>query len=71
MKRFRQKVEIGAMHRAHRKAQEIKLFFPGTRGEIDARTSLHRMHSWLLVEAPVLIDCGADWLDKLEQLIPR
>jgi hypothetical protein len=45
----------------------MKLFFPGTRGDIDART---RMHSCLLVEGQVLIDCGADWLDKLEQLRP-
>jgi phosphoribosyl 1,2-cyclic phosphodiesterase len=58
------------MHRAHRKAQEMKLFFPGTRGEIEARTRSHRMHSCLLVEGHVLIDCGADWLGKVEQLRP-
>jgi phosphoribosyl 1,2-cyclic phosphodiesterase len=48
----------------------MKLSFPGTRGEIDARTRLHRMHSCLLVEGRVLIDCGADWLGKVEQLRP-
>jgi phosphoribosyl 1,2-cyclic phosphodiesterase len=48
----------------------MKLSFPGTRGEIDARTRLHRMHSCLLVEGRILIDCGADWLGKVEQLRP-
>jgi phosphoribosyl 1,2-cyclic phosphodiesterase len=48
----------------------MKLSFPGTRGEIDARTRLHRMHSCLHVEGRVLIDCGADWLGKVEQLRP-
>jgi phosphoribosyl 1,2-cyclic phosphodiesterase len=48
----------------------MKLFFPGTRGEIDTRTRWHRMHSCLLVEGRVLIDCGADWLGKVEHLRP-
>jgi len=56
--------------RSTSKAQEMKLFFPGTRGEIDARTRFHRMHSCLLVEGRVLIDCGADWLGRVEQLRP-
>ncbi len=46
----------------------MKLRFPGTRGEIEARTPLHRMHSCLLVEGRVLVDCGADWLGKIEAL---
>lgn len=45
--------------------------FPGTRGEIDARTALHRMHSCLLVDRRVLVDCGADWLGKVERLDPE
>ncbi len=49
----------------------MKLVFPGTRGEIDARTRLHRMHSCLLVEGRVLIDCGADWLRKFEAFEPE
>lgn len=42
----------------------MRLTFLGTRGEIDARTSLHRMHASLLVSwygTRVMIDCGADW----------
>ncbi len=48
-----------------------KLSFPGTRGEIDARTVLHRMHSCLLVNRRVLVDCGEDWLGKIEALAPE
>jgi ribonuclease BN (tRNA processing enzyme) len=47
----------------------MKLTFIGTRGEIDARTRRHRMHTSLLVSyrrARVMIDCGLDWLRKLE-----
>lgn len=42
----------------------MRLTFLGTRGEIDARTSRHRMHTSLLVSwrrSHVMIDCGADW----------
>jgi len=46
----------------------VKLAFFGTRGEIEARTALHRMHSCLMVEGRILIDCGADWLGKLRTL---
>jgi ribonuclease BN (tRNA processing enzyme) len=41
----------------------MKLTFLGTRGEIDARTRRHRMHTSLLVSyrsANVMIDCGLD-----------
>jgi phosphoribosyl 1,2-cyclic phosphodiesterase len=51
----------------------MKLTFLGTRGEIEARTRRHRMHSSLLVShrgADVMIDCGLDWLGKFEQLHP-
>jgi phosphoribosyl 1,2-cyclic phosphodiesterase len=51
----------------------MKLVFPGTRGEIEARTRRHRMHSSLLVSyrnARVMIDCGLDWLGKFERLRP-
>src|SRR5207247_10072985 len=46
----------------------------GTRGEIDIRTRLHRMHSSLMVShgrSPVMIDCGLDWLDAVWNLSPR
>ena len=47
--------------------------FLGTRGEIDARTRRHRMHTSLLVSyrsANVMIDCGLDWLGKLKRVSP-
>jgi phosphoribosyl 1,2-cyclic phosphodiesterase len=51
----------------------MKLTFLGTRGEIDARTRRHRMHTSLLVSygnAHVMIDCGLDWLGKLKRVSP-
>ena len=51
----------------------MKLTFIGTRGEIDARTRRHRMHTSLLVSyrsANVMIDCGLDWLGKLKRVNP-
>jgi phosphoribosyl 1,2-cyclic phosphodiesterase len=51
----------------------VKLTFLGTRGEIDARTRRHRMHTSLLVSyrgANVMIDCGLDWLGKLKRVGP-
>ncbi len=51
----------------------MKLLFLGTRGEIDAQTRRHRMHTSLLVSygnARVMIDCGLDWLGKFERLRP-
>jgi glyoxylase-like metal-dependent hydrolase (beta-lactamase superfamily II) len=52
----------------------MKLTFIGTRGEIEARTSLHYMHTALLVShrgARVMIDCGLDWLGKFPALRPH
>src|SRR5262245_11769575 len=51
----------------------MRLTFIGTRGEIDARTQRHRMHTSLLVSyrtANVMIDAGLDWLGKLKRLRP-
>src|SRR5256714_1961635 len=51
----------------------MKLTFLGTRGEIEARTRRHRMHTSLLVSyggERVMIDCGLDWLGKFERLYP-
>jgi len=51
----------------------MTLTFLGTRGEIDARTRRHRMHTSLLVSyrrASVMIDCGLDWLGKLKRVDP-
>jgi phosphoribosyl 1,2-cyclic phosphodiesterase len=50
------------------------LTFLGTRGEIQARTRRHRMHTSLLVSyrgAKVMIDCGLDWLETIERLHPN
>ena len=47
----------------------MKLEFLGTRGNIDARTRRHRMHSAMKVsyyDAEVAIDCGEDWLGRVE-----
>lgn len=52
----------------------MKLTFLGTRGCIEARSRLHRMHSCCCVSyrgRGVLIDCGEDWAGRLEELRPR
>lgn len=52
----------------------MKLVFLGTRGYIDARTRRHRRHSALLVtyrERRVMIDCGADWAGRLDEVSPH
>jgi phosphoribosyl 1,2-cyclic phosphodiesterase len=52
----------------------VKLVFLGTRGEMEARTPLHRMHTSLLVAyrgARVMIDAGDDWREELWRLQPR
>src|SRR5712692_3134133 len=51
----------------------MKLTFLGTRGEIEARTRRHHMHTCLMAsyrENEVMIDCGLDWLGKMETLCP-
>lgn len=51
----------------------MKLTFLGTRGEIDARTRRHRMHTALLVGyrgREVMIDAGEDWLGHLDEVSP-
>jgi phosphoribosyl 1,2-cyclic phosphodiesterase len=51
----------------------MELKFLGTRGEIEARTRRHRMHTSLLVShrgGRVMIDCGLDWLGKLKRVDP-
>lgn len=49
----------------------MRLTFLGTRGNIDIRSRRHRRHTATLVSyrgAKVLLDCGADWLGRLEEL---
>jgi phosphoribosyl 1,2-cyclic phosphodiesterase len=51
----------------------MKLLFLGTRGYIDVRSPRHRMHSALLVlhrGRRVMVDCGEDWLGRLDDLCP-
>lgn len=52
----------------------MKLTFLGTRGEIEARTERHRMHSSLMVSylgKKVMVDCGTDWLGCIDELKPK
>lgn len=52
----------------------MKLTFLGTRGEIEARTPRHRMHTSLLVEyrgGRVMVDAGEDWREAVHELRPR
>lgn len=52
----------------------MKLTFLGTRGEIEARTARHHMHTSLEVSyrrRRVMIDAGADWLGRLGEVRPH
>lgn len=51
----------------------MELTFLGTRGEIKFRSRRHWRHSSLLVQhqkARIMIDCGADWLDRIREVAP-
>ncbi len=51
----------------------MELTFLGTRGGIEIRSRLHQRHSALLVrrnDDRVMIDCGADWLGRLDAIAP-
>jgi phosphoribosyl 1,2-cyclic phosphodiesterase len=52
----------------------MKLTFLGTRGNIEARSPIHRRHTALLVSyrgRDVMIDCGADWCGRLDEVALR
>ncbi|RJP21651.1 MAG: MBL fold metallo-hydrolase [Candidatus Abyssobacteria bacterium SURF_5] len=52
----------------------MKLTFLGTRGYIKARAPCHYMHSSLMVSyrgKEIMIDCGEDWLEKIQTMTPR
>lgn len=52
----------------------MKLVFLGTRGEIEARTRRHHMHTSLMVSyrrRRVMIDAGEDWLGRLSSVSPH
>lgn len=51
----------------------MTLTFLGTRGNIDVRSVRHRRHTSTLVSyrgSDVMIDCGADWLGRLDRVRP-
>jgi ribonuclease BN (tRNA processing enzyme) len=51
----------------------MKLTFLGTRGNIEARSRLHRRHSALMVKTErgrIMFDCGADWVERVFALEP-
>ena len=55
------------------KIHPLELTFLGTRGEIEARSRRHRRHSALLIaqrNTRIMIDCGADWLGRLDAIVP-
>jgi len=46
----------------------------GTRGNVEARTRRHHMHTSLMVSyygRRVMVDCGEDWLGELDSLDPE
>lgn len=52
----------------------MRLTFLGTRGYIDESSPRHSRHSALLVERNgerLMIDCGLDWQDELERIVPQ
>jgi phosphoribosyl 1,2-cyclic phosphodiesterase len=52
----------------------MKLKFPGTRGYIDESSELHNMHTCCEVSyrgKGFTIDCGLDWIDRLDELNPK
>jgi glyoxylase-like metal-dependent hydrolase (beta-lactamase superfamily II) len=51
----------------------MKILFAGTRGYIDAQTKRHKHHTATIIihkNKHILIDCGLDWLDKINRLKP-
>jgi phosphoribosyl 1,2-cyclic phosphodiesterase len=53
--------------------RRVTITFLGTRGEIDLWSRRHRRHSALIIQrgaAKVMIDCGVDWLNLLDSLLP-
>ena len=51
----------------------MKLTFLGTRGNIEAESERHRMHTALEVsyyDRRVMIDCGESWRGRLEEVAP-
>ncbi len=52
----------------------MKITFLGTRGYIEARTKIHYRHTSTLITykgTRVMIDCGLDWLGKVNRIKPH
>jgi len=53
---------------------DMKLIFHGTRGKIEAQSKRHDRHAVLearYLGKGVIIDCGENWLGRLDELRPR
>jgi ribonuclease BN (tRNA processing enzyme) len=51
----------------------MKITFLGTRGNIELKSRRHRRHSAILIQLGprrVMVDCGADWLGRVDMLAP-
>ncbi|MGM0628281.1 MAG: MBL fold metallo-hydrolase [Candidatus Fermentibacterota bacterium] len=51
----------------------MRLTFAGTRGYIEPRSRLHRMHASLVVSyygRRVMVDCGETWLGRIDEVDP-
>ncbi len=51
----------------------MKILFAGTRGYIDAQTKRHKRHTVTIIihrNKRILLDCGLDWLGKMNLLKP-
>jgi ribonuclease BN (tRNA processing enzyme) len=54
-------------------AFSMRITFIGTRGNIELKNRRHRRHSAILIQLGnrrVMVDCGADWLDRVIELAP-
>lgn len=52
----------------------MKILFAGTRGYIDAQTKRHKRHTTTIIihrNKRILLDCGLDWLGKMNRLKPN
>jgi ribonuclease BN (tRNA processing enzyme) len=52
----------------------MKLTFLGTRGNIEVRNRLHRIHTSMMVsyyQKRIMVDCGEDWLGNLDLINPH
>ena len=52
----------------------MKITFLGTRGYIDIATRHHKRHTTTMItykKKRILIDCGLDWLGRMEKLAPN